>query len=167
MPLHPANENRPGLPTFLWRYFTGHHLDGRPRTNATWTKRGTAPGHHVNWWNAKPRLHRMAWRWALVGIPAGWIIAYLNSPSYQINLTVIVTLCALPYLFHNVTHKAVSLLPKHRVVFVSDNVPSEDVDTVLDDISIGEQMEIDPVQEALDESLEGTQNAAKRTRRSS
>lgn len=164
MVLHPANDSHPRLTTFLWRYFTGHHLDGRARTNATWTKRGTAPSHHANWWNSKPRLHRMMWRWAMVIIPAGWITAYEFSPVYGINLTVIVTLCAMPYLIHHGVYKFISLIPKHRVVYVQDNIPSDVVDSELDDISIGEQIEQDDIQAALDASVKA--NASERERRS-
>lgn len=161
LPIHPANKGHPRLSVFLWRYFTGHHLDGIPRTNATWFNRGTAPSHHVNWWNAKPRAHRMIWRWGLVLIPVGWVIAYVNSPVYGVNLTVIVTLCALPYLFHHGIYRVISLIPRHRVVFVTDNVRSEEI-TDLDDISISEQIEQDSVQEILDAEIS---NATRRERR--
>lgn len=159
---HPAEIRHPRLSVFLWRFFTGHHLDGKARTNATWFKKGTVPSHHVNWWNAKPRAHRMIWRWASVGIPTGWLIAYHFSPSYGINLTVIVTLCALPYLFHHAIYRAISLIPKNHVVFVSDNVRTEEVDIDLDDISIGDQIETDDVQAAFDTAVE---NATERKRR--
>lgn len=160
---HPANERHPALSTFLWRYFTGHHLDGHARTNATWFRRGTAPSHHMNWWNTKPRAHRMMWRWALVVIPGTWITCYEFSPTYGINLTVIVTLCMLPYLIHHGVYKVIALIPKQRVVFVSDNVKSEDVDTEIDDISIGDQIEQDDIQEMLDVAVS---DATKRKRRS-
>lgn len=160
---HPANEGPPRLAVFLWRYFTGHHLDGRARTNATWFKRGTVPSHHANWWNSKPRAHRMLWRWSTVIIPVGWVTAYSFSPVYGINLTVIVTLCALPYLFHHGMYRIISLIPKNRVVFVSDNVRAEEVDTEIDDISIGDQIEQDPIQDMFDVAVKDA--TAKRERR--
>lgn len=165
MSLHPATERHPRLSVFLWRYFTGHHLDGKPRTNATWFRKGTVPSHHVNWWNAKPRAHRMVWRWALVIIPVGWIIAYSVSPVYGVNLTVMVTLCVLPYVLHHGIYRIISLIPRQRVVFVSDNVRAEDIDTDLDDISIGDQITQDPIQVQLDEAVKNA--TAERTRRRS
>lgn len=161
---HPANQDSPRLRIFLWRFFTGNHLDGRPRTNATWFRRGTAPSHHVNWWNAKPRFHRAIWRWALVLIPTLWLIAYHYSPVYGINLTLIITLCALPYVFHHGIYRLISLIPRHRVVFVQDNVRPEEIDTDLDDIAIADQIDQDPVQAALDEAVI---NAAERKGRRS
>lgn len=161
---HPANERHPSLSAFLWRYFTGHHLDGRARTNATWFRKGTAPGHHVNWWNSKPRAHRMLWRWSLIVIPTLWVTCYEFSPVYGVNLTVIVTLCSLPYLIHHGAYKVLALIPKQHVVFVSDNIKSEEVDTEVDDISIGDQIEQDDIQEMLDAAVS---NATKRKRRSS
>lgn len=150
---HPAETRHPRFSVFLWRFFTGHHLDGKPRTNATWFKRGTAPSHHVNWWNAKPRAHRMVWRWALVGVPTGWVIAYKLSPTYGINLTVIVTLAVLPYLFHHGIYRIISLVPKHRVVFVQDNVMAEEIDPDVDDIAIADQIEQDDIQNLLDAAV--------------
>lgn len=50
--------------TVLWRWLSGSSLDGRPRTNATWTmpSRGSRPvltqtGHAVRW-HHMPRMHR-------------------------------------------------------------------------------------------------------------
>lgn len=162
---HPANDNNPRLHVFLWRYFTGAHLDGRPRTNASWTRKGTVPSHHVNWWNSKPRLHRMVWRWLMVVIPVGWIIAYKLSPTYGINLTVFITLCCLPYILHHGIYKLVRMLPRHTVVFVHDNVHVEDVDTDLDDIAIPEQIhKVDDIQAILDNAVD---DATKPNRRRS
>lgn len=150
---HPATERHPNLHVFIWRYFSGHHLDGKPRTNATWFRAGTAPSHRMNWWTAKPRLHRLLWRWAIVGFPVGWILAYSFSPTYGINLTVIITLCALPYVIHHGTYKVLRLIPRSRVVFVHDNVISEDVNPDLDDVAIGEQLQGDDIQQILDISV--------------
>lgn len=166
-PLHPANNTHARLAIHLWRFFSGNHLDGRARTNATWLKRGTAPSHHVNWWNAKPRFHRMIWRWGMIGIPMLWIIAYSISPSFDINLIVILSLCVIPYLFHHGVLWALHLIPRHRVIFVQDNVPSEMVDTDLDDIGIPEQLPQDNIQELLDAAIEGDVDAPPRKRRSS
>lgn len=169
-PPHPATPRNPSLPLFLLRYFTGHHLDGRHRTNATWFKRGTAPSHHLTWWTAKPRFHRMIWRINSVIVPTGWIIAYKFSPTYGINLTVLITLCLLPYLFHHGIMAVIRVIPRHTVVYVNDNIRSEDVDTDLVNVAIPEQIvEPDDIQDMLDHSVQKTvaENATRRTRRSS
>lgn len=149
---HPASPARASLIVFLWRYFTGHHLDGKHRTNATWTRRATAPSHHMNWWTSKPRLHRMAWRWALVFIPTGWILAYSFSPVYGINLTLLITIAMVPYIFHKGITWAVSLIPRHTVVYVTDDIKRGYVGDDLDDEIIPEQLapEDDIIQGALD-----------------
>lgn len=164
---HPAVTKRPNLHTYLWRYFTGHHLDGKVRTNATWFKPGTMPSHHLNWWTAKPRFHRALWRWGVFVFPVGWIIAYEFSPSYEINLTIIITLCALPYAFHHGVYGMINLLPRRTVVIVNDNIPRESVDENLDDIVMPEQIGQDDIQEILDVSVEnivrkGERNATER-----
>lgn len=50
-----------------WRYASGAHLDGRPRTDAGWLRRGTRvlhPTGHASRWAHMPRLHRAGWRLA-------------------------------------------------------------------------------------------------------
>lgn len=163
---HPSTQKHPSFWVYLWWFFTGHHLDGKPRTNSTWFRRGTAPSHHLNWWTGKPRFHRMLWRWAIVGIPTAWLVCYEFAPTYGVNLMVIITLAFIPYLFHHGILKVLSLIPRKTVVFVHDNVRSEDVDEELDDIMIPEQIEgTDAVQEMLDESIRRHVPPTKRTRR--
>lgn len=165
---HSANNKHPSLSTYLWRFFTGQHLDGRKRTNATWFKRGTIPSHHVNWWTSKPIFHRMLWRWACVFVPAAWIVAYSFSPVYGINLTVIITLCALPYLFHHGTMRVINLLPRRTVVYVTDNIRTEDVQ-IEDDVTIPElehPQSDDDLQDLLDRSIDDIPADDRRRRRS-
>lgn len=149
---HPASPPRASLVTYLWRYFTGHHLDGRQRTNATWTRRATAPSHHMNWWSSKPRFHRMAWRWGMIAVPAGWLTAYAFAPTYGINLVVIITLAFLPYLFHHGVTTVIRLLPRNTVVYVTDNfIHPSLVDTEQDDTIIPEMLpQNDDIQDSLD-----------------
>lgn len=154
---HPAiaTSKHPSLIRFTWRYFTGHHLDGIHRTNATWLRKGTAPAHHVNWWNAKPRLHRAAWRWALVVIPSLWGLAYSYSPKFSVNVTVLVTLSALPYLVHHGVSRMLSLLPRRTVVYVQDNIRAEDISGDLDDEALPQMVlgETDDIQDMLDSEV--------------
>jgi hypothetical protein len=48
-----------------WRFWTGNHLDGRKRSNATWTLKSTDTSGRINWWNRQPRFKRMAIRHAV------------------------------------------------------------------------------------------------------
>jgi hypothetical protein len=82
----------------------------------------------------------MLWRWGMVLVPVGWIIAYQVSPKIDLNMTVIVTLCALPYIIHHGLLTLLNHLPSHTVVYVHDNVKVEDVDTDLDNVAIPELM---------------------------
>jgi hypothetical protein len=131
----PSTSVKVNIGIFLWRYFTGHHLDGKNRTNASWFKPGTAPAHHVNWWNSKPRAHRALWRWIIIVIPVGWITVYQFMPYVRINALVIATLAVLPYGIHTMTMKLVSMLPKrHVVIIVRDHVEVAELNPDLDDI---------------------------------
>lgn len=79
----------PSAQVLAWRFFTGAHLDGRRRTNATWTKEGTAPRYLCNWWNRKPRLYRVFWRMgAIAGLAAGtWL--YLVGTFWSVGCVVL------------------------------------------------------------------------------
>ena len=91
------NKQNPDILVAMWRYFTGAHLDGQRRTNATWRKPGTIPKQHVTWWTGKPRFHRMGIRWATILVPAGYLFAY---SEYKLA-TLFVTLAFLPYAIHH------------------------------------------------------------------
>ena len=167
---HPANTpTQTTLGQFVWRYLTGDHLDGKRRTNATWFQRGTVPAHHVNWWTGKPRFNRMLWRWATIVGPVGWFILYRLSPSYYMNVTVIVTIACLPYAIHHGLSWMVSLMPRHTVVYTHDRISSGDVDDELDNVAIPEQFQIDDVQASLDDAIEvmNDNEAARKNRRRS
>jgi hypothetical protein len=52
---------RHGAGALAWRWLTGHPLDGRHRTDATWTRKATKvlhPTGRVVGWHHLPRLHR-------------------------------------------------------------------------------------------------------------
>jgi len=132
---HPASKTHVRLHEFLWRFFTGHHLDGKIRTNATWFTPGTAPKHHVNWWTGKPRFRRMMWRWFMVIVPVSWYTVYQFMPSFRVNVLVLVTLSVAPYLIHHGTMRAIRMLPERNVIFVTDHIPVEHVDSELDVIT--------------------------------
>ncbi|WP_149030697.1 helicase HerA domain-containing protein [Kitasatospora sp. MBT66] len=74
-----------GAVSVLWRFFTGDHLDGKPRTNATWTHRGTKStredGRAANKWDHLMRLERMGVRLAASTIAAGTAYEYTQAPE--------------------------------------------------------------------------------------
>src|ERR1039458_1453452 len=52
---------RHGAGPVIWRWLSGHNLDGVHRTNATWTQPATKvlhPTGHAVRWHHLPRLHR-------------------------------------------------------------------------------------------------------------
>lgn len=83
---------------FIWRFATGAHMDGKTRTNASWWVPGTQPKHKANWWNRKPRGHRMIWRWGIV------LFAILDFAFYQYNpwWFFLVNLAITPFLLHRI-----------------------------------------------------------------
>lgn len=135
-PPHPAVKPKANLLIFGWRFFTGHHLDGRARTNATWFRPGTAPSHHVNWWSAKPRFHRMLWRWSLLVIPTALIVAYHFAPSVQMNLVLVIGGILIPYLVEKISTHFIRLLPSRHVVIIRENIHIDSLDPELDKIDI-------------------------------
>lgn len=64
-----------GIIRFIWRFATGNHLDGEPRTNAGWLERGDATltkNGKASSWCYLPRLARAVIRWAVT------LVAYLT-----------------------------------------------------------------------------------------
>ncbi|HEX3961152.1 MAG TPA: hypothetical protein VHZ03_31795 [Trebonia sp.] len=51
-----------GAPALIWRWFSGHPLDGHHRTDATWFGRGRKQTHQIgrpiSRWHYRPRIHR-------------------------------------------------------------------------------------------------------------
>jgi hypothetical protein len=74
---------RHGLGPLLWRWHSGHSLDGCHRTNATWLHRSSDTLHHTGhaiWWHHRPRLWRAGVRCGselvLLGVVAGLILDF-------------------------------------------------------------------------------------------
>jgi hypothetical protein len=62
-----------------WRFISGAHLDGRNRTDATWTRPAAKVLHqtgHASWWAHQPRLHRAGYRLAALSVAAGLAAAW-------------------------------------------------------------------------------------------
>lgn len=88
------SKSRRSTGTLLWRWFSGHALDGQHRTNATWTmpSRGDRPvlhptGHAVRWHHLT-RLHR-------AGIRKGSTLAALAA-VYGLATAFLPTVVLLP-----------------------------------------------------------------------
>jgi hypothetical protein len=79
--LHRAAKKHGPL-TLIWRWFSGHHLDGVHRTDAGWFVAGTKvlhPTGRASRWAHRPRAHRATWRTgttlAILGAGAGLMVA--------------------------------------------------------------------------------------------
>jgi hypothetical protein len=60
-----AAARKHGAGALIWRWLTGDHLDGVPRTNAGWLEPGTkvlTQTGRASRWAHMPRAHRAAWR---------------------------------------------------------------------------------------------------------
>lgn len=109
----------------LWRFLTGAHLDGGKPNNATWTSRATFPRHRISWWNSKPRLVRMLYRWLLLLSPVGWFLAYANSPVWHFNLVLGLSIALFPYLFHSACHNLRKAIGTPTVIHLFDEGPHD------------------------------------------
>jgi hypothetical protein len=85
----PTRHNRPGnaftnTVRLVWRYVSGNHLDGTPRTNATAFKRGTRPldpQGRITRWSCLSRAERAAYRWMATGGVAGASAGMATHPA--------------------------------------------------------------------------------------
>ena len=80
-----------GLHWILWRAATGHHLDGKHRTNRGWARRGTrshtdGTGNAVRStrWSRAGRLHRAAVFWAVFLTVAYTLIGLAAAPALTV-----------------------------------------------------------------------------------
>jgi len=81
-----------GIHKLTWRFFTGHSLDGKYRTDATWTRRATKVTHptgRVMRWHHMPRVHRMWIRWCCVIVPI--LLAWSAVWNWRITLECLAT----------------------------------------------------------------------------
>ncbi|MGY3340962.1 hypothetical protein ACVW0K_007155 [Streptomyces filamentosus] len=73
------------LPTTFWRYVSGAPMDGKPRTDATWTHRGTRTaredGRQAHRWDYLSRAERAGVRLAAAAATGGTGYAYVNDPT--------------------------------------------------------------------------------------
>lgn len=129
---------------FAWRLLTGNHLDGVARTDATWFRAGKTPSHRLTWWTAKPRFHRMMWRWGVIVAPVGFYFAYENAPVIRVNAAIMLVGVYAPFLSWRIAIMIVARIPRVRVVTVMvphDQVPIQvnaEIDEVVDAIPVHE-----------------------------
>ena len=81
---------------YAWRFFSGHHMDGRIRCR----NGRIIPGHVDYWWNRWPRRRKIIWRnsifWGGLAVgggflisaedtllAAGYVLAFLAGRGYQ------------------------------------------------------------------------------------
>jgi hypothetical protein len=86
-----------GAHVIAWRFLSGAHLDGKHRTDATWTRPAAKvllhPTGHASWWAHQPRLHRAGYRLAgltaTAGLGAAWWLARPLLPWLGLALAVL------------------------------------------------------------------------------
>lgn len=77
-----------GAHKVLWRFVSGHHLDGHHRTDATWTARGSrplTPTGHASRWAHRPRLHRAGIRLGVTVAALGALYGVLTARSATVD----------------------------------------------------------------------------------
>lgn len=132
------------FPQFAWRFFTGAHLDGVARSNATWFRRGTTPSDRLTWWTAKSRFSRMMWRWGFIAVPVVVRIVYADAPVIRVNLVLFIAAVYGPFLSWRIAIMVIARIPRVRVVTIM--VPHDlgpfqqnpDIDEVVDAIPVQE-----------------------------
>lgn len=76
--------HRRGIHRLTWRWFSGHAMDGRYYTDATWTRKATRVYHstgQVLYWHHLPRLVRVGIRWGITVILCGELYGFLAAPG--------------------------------------------------------------------------------------
>lgn len=92
--------------TLAWRWFTGHTLDGRHRTDAGWWTPATARNPHASRFHHKPRGHRAIWRTSGTLISLATITGLIVNLQATVLALSIATIGLLAWTFRR-THRAV------------------------------------------------------------
>lgn len=73
------------IPRLFWRFATGAPLDGKPRTDANWSHRGTRSeredGRQAHRWDYLSRAERTGYRWLGSALVGGTGYAYVQDPT--------------------------------------------------------------------------------------
>lgn len=75
---------RTTVPRLLYRFTTGHHMDGQHRTDAGFVRRGTKvlhPSGRAGRWAHLSRLERAAWRLGVTATLGGGTYGYIAAPT--------------------------------------------------------------------------------------
>lgn len=118
-----------------WRYFTGAHLDGKRRTDATWTKPGSRPNYHISWWNCLPRRTRMAWRHGMFW-PAILVLFGLYE-NWRITLWFVTALIpfGIEQVYYHVKRvRIVSVVGQDNTNVIEFELPPEIQQVIIDEI---------------------------------
>lgn len=108
-----------GLGPVLWRFFSGHALDGKHRTNATWSRPATKvlhPTGHAVRWHHWPRRRRLAIRTGTVASLAG--LAYGLLTARRITLAALAAVVITATLYCSVWSYFAVLRWNHRRKYV-------------------------------------------------
>src|ERR1035441_4940886 len=89
--------SRHGAGPVVWRWFSGHALDGQHRTNATWTQPASKTLHptgHAVPWHHRPRLHRAAIRTGTTILAAMAAAGLVAAPAVTLTALAIAAAAA-------------------------------------------------------------------------
>lgn len=84
--------------TFAWRFNTGAHMDGKPKTDARWFAGGTrtlVADETASWWCYRPRFVRMVMRWvlsimALLVAYTAALMVIVGDPEKLLRLVIVI-----------------------------------------------------------------------------
>jgi hypothetical protein len=106
----------PSVTQLAWRFATGMPLDGKPRMNYSWRRKGTMPKHKANWWNCKSRFGRMRWRWGTIATIILVIVGLVAETAWCLYALAAMT----PYAVHRTINLVRVEFPLRRKVAVAD-----------------------------------------------
>jgi hypothetical protein len=89
-----------GLPVLLWRWYSGHSLDGISRTNATWFQAADTVTHssgRVHPWHYLPRFKRAIIRTVSTFAPAGIAYGIIKAPYVLLAVGCVSVIAGLGY----------------------------------------------------------------------
>lgn len=101
-----------------WRFITGNWMDGEPRTDAGWLRRGeealTRSGYATRW-SHLPRLHRAGWRLLSATVALVTLMGISAAPTITLIVWAVAVFTGSVYLGYR-AHRALMLRQHHRAV---------------------------------------------------
>jgi hypothetical protein len=110
---------RHGIGPLLWRWFSGHALDGQHRTNATWTQPASKTLHptgHAVPWHHRPRLHRAAIRTGTTILAAMAAAGLVAAPAVTLTALAIAAAAAVALALWKTVRAALAFRFRYRWV---------------------------------------------------